>query len=204
MNKLSSTKRSTCPTCLRASSACICSCVAPLPTLTNITIIQHPHEQKHTKGTGRLLHLCLPKSQLLVEERLSQDMQKNLQQEQQAVLLYPATEEDVTIAPSMLVPEDTQLIVLDATWRKSRKMLHLNPMLAALPRLALPTPLPESQYSIRKAEKAQQLATIEAAALALEQIEPATKAWTHFQGVFKQFITQLQGQEAHFKRNTLE
>jgi DTW domain-containing protein YfiP len=28
------------------------------------------------------------------------------------------------------------MVVLDATWRKSRKMLHLNPALQALPRLA--------------------------------------------------------------------
>jgi DTW domain-containing protein YfiP len=59
--------------------------------------------------------------------------------------------------------------VLDATWRKSRKMLHLNPPLAALPRLAL-SDMPASSYRIRKAHAPDQLSSLEAGAYALGQV----------------------------------
>jgi DTW domain-containing protein YfiP len=60
--------------------------------------------------------------------------------------------------------------VLDATWRKSRKMLHLNPGLQTLPRLALED-VPASAYRIRKAHAPHQLSTLEAVAHALVQLE---------------------------------
>ena len=47
-------------------------------------------------------------------------------------LLTPARVPDLLQVPSKL-----RLIVLDGTWRKSRKMLYLNPSLQLLPRLSL-------------------------------------------------------------------
>ena len=65
-------------------------------------------------------------------------------------------------------------MVLDATWRKSRKMLYLNPGLQALPRLALQGDLPASRYgALRKAHAPGQLSTLEAAACALQRLAPA-------------------------------
>jgi DTW domain-containing protein YfiP len=58
-------------------------------------------------------------------------------------------------------PARVQLVVLDGTWRKSRKMLHLNPLLRRLPRLSLED-VPASNYLIRKAHKVGQLSTLEA------------------------------------------
>ncbi len=58
-----------------------------------------------------------------------------------------------------------RLVVLDGTWRKSRKMLYLNPLLQALPRLPL-VDLPALQYRIRKAQQAHQLSSFEASVAA--------------------------------------
>jgi hypothetical protein len=63
-----------------------------------------------------------------------------------------------------------QLVLLDATWRKARKMLALNPLLQALPRWGL-RELPPSRYAIRKAQRPEQRSTLEAACLALGQLE---------------------------------
>jgi DTW domain-containing protein YfiP len=63
-----------------------------------------------------------------------------------------------------------RLVVLDATWRKSRLMLLQNPMLQSLPRLAL-SDVPESQYVIRNAHQAHQLSTLEATTYALMELE---------------------------------
>ena len=62
------------------------------------------------------------------------------------------------------------LVVPDGTWRKARKLLYLNPLLAALPRVCLPTGL-ESRYRLRKAPMAGALSTLEAIVVALEALE---------------------------------
>ena len=67
-------------------------------------------------------------------------------------------------------------MVLDATWRKSRKMLHLSPGLQRLPRLTLDD-VPASRYAIRKAHKPGQLSTLEATCAALAQLEGDAARW---------------------------
>lgn len=64
-----------------------------------------------------------------------------------------------------------QLVVLDATWRKSLKLLLSHPLLLALPRLALGEP-GESRYrSLRRAAGPLQRSTLEASCLALAALE---------------------------------
>ena len=86
--------------------------------------------------------------------------------------------------PSALRP-----IVLDATWRKSRKMLHLNPLLQHLPRLAL-RDTPASRYLIRKAQRPDQLSTLEATCMALAQIEGDGERFTPLLAAFDGFVAQ--------------
>jgi len=127
-----------------------------------VLILQHPLEVGASKGTGRLLHLCLSNSVLLTGERFDEgELRAALHAGGRSpVLLYPGGD-----ALAGLAPAGQRLVVLDATWRKSRKMLHLNPLLAALPRASLNAV--ESGYRIRKAQLPDQLSTFEAAAHAL-------------------------------------
>lgn len=82
-----------------------------------------------------------------------------------------------------------RLVVLDATWRKSRKMLLLNPLLLQLPRLALSDP-PASRYAIRKAHQSHQLSTLEASVLALQQLEGPSPAYADLLAGFDGFVAQ--------------
>lgn len=82
-----------------------------------------------------------------------------------------------------------RLIVLDGTWRKSRKMLALNPLLQKLPRLALHNP-PTSHYTIRKAHRPEQLSTFEASCLALMQLENDYQKYQPLLHVFDGFVKQ--------------
>lgn len=156
-------RRLHCVQCLRPQATCLCGRVVPVPHRTPVLILQHPLEVHHAKGSGRLLHLSLQHSRLEVGEqfdgaRLAEWLGPD------AVLLYPGGGG----APGPSRPG--RLVVLDATWRKSRLMCHANPLLARLPRLSLDAP-PPSRYTVRRAHAPDQRSTLEATLLALEQLE---------------------------------
>lgn len=174
-------RRARCAACLRAASACICAFVRPLPSRAELLILQHPLEVGNAKNSARLLHLCLPASRLVVGEAFDPyELETLLHADGRTpLLLYPDTTGDASlgIAPPpeldgglLAHPERVRLVVLDGTWRKSRKMLYINTPLQRLARLAL-LDVPPSIYRIRKAHAAHQLSTLEAAALALARLE---------------------------------
>jgi DTW domain-containing protein YfiP len=85
-------------------------------------------------------------------------------------------------------PPALQLLVIDATWRKSRKMLALNPLLAALPRLALPPQALNRYAALRKAQRPGQLSTLEATALALGLLETMPERYSPLLAAFESFV----------------
>ena len=174
--------RPRCAQCLRALRSCICALAQAVEHQAQLLILMHPQEVHEAKGTGHLLHLCLPHSQVLVGEQFdAATLQQALHGDgRHSLLLYPeTTEQDAALglaaaaplpAPWPCSPSALRLVVIDGTWRKSRKMLYLNPVLQALPRLALQD-VPPSQYAIRKAHLPGQLSTFEASVQALAQLE---------------------------------
>jgi DTW domain-containing protein YfiP len=183
-------RRATCAACLRAQSACICHWVRPLSSRVDLLILQHPLEVRNAKNSARLLHLCLPGSRLEVGEAFP-DLHALLHADGRLpVLLYPETPGCTPPVPGPVTPpERLRLVVLDATWRKSRKMLHVNPELQGLPRLALHD-VPSSAYRIRKAHAPHQLSTLEAAALALAQMEGDADRYRPLLQAFDGFVQQ--------------
>jgi DTW domain-containing protein YfiP len=156
-----------------------------------LLILQHPLEVRNAKNSARLLHLCLPGSRLEVGEALSDlDLHALLYADGRVpVLLYPDTPGAPAPAVDAVPPDRLRLVVLDATWRKSRKMLHVNPELQRLPRLALHD-VPASAYRIRKAHAPHQLSTLEAAALALAQMEGDADRYRPLLQAFDGFVQQ--------------
>jgi DTW domain-containing protein YfiP len=174
-------RRAICATCLRPQPTCICQWIAPLATRVEVLVLQHPLEVSNAKGSARLLHLSLPGSLLVVGETFDQRTLSGLlhQGGRTPVLLYPdAIDAGATPLPApppldsalLAQPSALRLVVLDGTWRKSRKMLYLNPPLQTLPRLALQG-MPASHYRIRKAHAPDQLSTLEATAYALMRMD---------------------------------
>lgn len=157
-----------------------------------VLILQHPHETRQVKNTAGLLHRCLTGSRLEVGERLPAPSST-----QGMALLYPNTSSDPDLPSPQAWPPSggvQTLVVIDATWRKSRRMLHLNPWLAALPRLSL-VATPPSRYAIRRARGDDQRSTLEAGALALAQLDgnnsrylPLLEAMDAFVGLQQQLL----------------
>ncbi|TWI66449.1 DTW domain-containing protein YfiP [Pseudoduganella lurida] len=199
-------RRPQCITCLRPASHCICGCIRPVDDAGTgrapVLILQHPLEVTNVKNSARLLHLCLPGSTLVTGEAFEPAaLAALLAGPRRAVLLYPDTPGDRSLGiapPPTYEPADAEellLVVLDATWRKSRKMLYLNPALQALPRLALQD-VPPSRYLVRKAHAPGQLSTLEATAYALAQIEADEKKFAPLIDAFDCFVGRLQAAEA--------
>jgi DTW domain-containing protein YfiP len=195
MTALSSTpRRATCAACLRAQSACICRWVRPLSSRVDLLILQHPLEVRNAKNSARLLHLCIAGSRIEVGEAFDRAALHALLYADGRVplLLYPETPGEPAApfdAALLAQPDRLRLVVLDATWRKSRKMLHLNPELQTLPRLALHD-VPASAYRIRKAHAPHQLSTLEAAAVALAQLEGDAGQYRPLLQAFDGFVQQ--------------
>jgi len=192
-------RRAQCAACQRPQSACICQWVVPLASRLELLILQHPLEVANAKNSARLLHLCMQGSRLVPGESFAADALDALLCDgaREPVLLYPPTPSDASLgiapapqpAPMLLAaPERLRLVVLDATWRKSRKMLYLNPALQRLPRLALDEAA--SNYRIRKAHAAHQLSTLEAAAHALAQLEGESSTARSLLAAFDGFVSQ--------------
>lgn len=190
-----SVKRARCATCLRAQSACICRWITRVAPRAALLVLQHPLEVANAKNSARLLHLSVAGSVLAVGEQFDPaELDALLHADGRVpVLLYPDTPGDASLpAPPPFDPMEAgrvRLVVLDATWRKSRKLLYLNPALQALPRLALVDVAP-SNYRIRKAHAPHQLSSLEAAALALAQLEGEGAAFQPLLEAFDGFVQQ--------------
>ena len=197
--------RPVCANCVRPQDTCICQWVTPVAHLVEVLILQHGLEVNNAKGTARLLHMSLPNSNLATGEVFDgrillgapSDL-KSAHKPRYNILLYPESPHDAALGlptPPALVaevlhdPAQLRLIVLDATWRKSRKMLYLNSLLHFMPRLAL-NDLPASNYSIRKAHKPDQLSTLEATCAALAQLEGNTEKFQPLLKAFNGFVAQ--------------
>lgn len=193
------TRRALCAACLRPRQTCICRWVTALPNQVEVLILQHPLEVGNAKGSARLLHLSLQNSRLEVGETFEPArLQSMLSPGRRSVLLYPDTE-DASLGlarPQSFDPAWLQtplrLVVLDGTWRKSRKMLYLNPLLQALPRMPL-RDTPPSHYLIRKAHLPDQLSTLEATVYALAQLENASDKYDPLIDAFDGFVAQQAG-----------
>lgn len=167
-------RRAACPRCLRPQAACLCALARPTAHRTEVLVLQHPQEQRQAKNSVALLRLSLAQCEVVVGERFATEALAALLHHagRETRLLYP----DVPAAPAPPAPGPRadvplRLVVIDATWRKSLRLLLEHPALAALPRLALAAPAPTRYRAIRAARRPDQVSTLEATVQALAQLE---------------------------------
>ncbi len=182
--------RPQCPRCLRPATHCLCALIPNLDSRTRVLLLQHPSEVNHALNTARLAALGLNNAQLVVGEVFDDLMTLLNPPGYQARLLFPADDAQPLQA---YVPGDQPLLLVvpDGTWRKARKLLHLNPLLAALPRVTLAEGA-VSRYRLRKAPGPGALSTVEAIVQALQVLE----APTSFEALLKPFEALIEGQIA--------
>lgn len=184
--------RASCYRCFKPRVACICGTIQRVDNRTPITILQHPRERFHPLGTVRIARLGLARARVewcapwedagAIRDRLPAG----------AALLYPAPgARDLASVPSAEHPR--HLVAIDGTWFLARKIYHAHPWLHALPHVAL-TPSRPSRYRIRRAPRADYLATLEAIVDALRIVEPDTLG---LDGLLAAFAAMIDRQAAY-------
>jgi len=144
------------------------------------------------KGTGIIAELGLQKYQKWIAEDFSQHnelISYITENVAQTAVLYPIEE-------AIVLTEETRgmetfrlktLIVIDATWRKAKKMWELQPLLQNLICLRL-TNEQISNYRIRKVPKDGYLSTIESVVVALRLLEDRQQAYKPLIDLFSEMI----------------
>jgi len=169
--------RAVCPRCERPASTCLCATLPPpLAVRTELLVLQHPAEAGHAKNTTAFLALGLkPAARLLRGEVFDPALAGP-----GTALLYPG--EGEASAPARV----DRLILLDGSWRQSRRLLAANPWLAALPRLALPQT--SGRYALRRAHRPGQLSTLESGLHALALLEGGAERFAPLWAAFDAFV----------------
>lgn len=185
-----------CHHCKRPLRVCLCKVVKPISHQIQFIFLQHPLEQSQVKGTAYLTYLCLQFAHFEVGESFETTLvDAALEKGQKVFLLYPEDSEPNYQSYSAHELSDTEdlssitVIVLDGTWKKTKKILYLNPWLADLPRLSL-IPQSVSQYTIRKQKNTQTRSTLEAVSEVLAQVEHNQVAVTKLSDLMQSLIKQ--------------
>ncbi|NML17364.1 tRNA-uridine aminocarboxypropyltransferase [Azohydromonas caseinilytica] len=197
MNTPPTFRRAACVHCLRPQVTCLCALARPTVHRTEVLVLQHPQEQRQAKNSVALLRLSLAHCEVVVGERFAPEMLKALLHRpgRDTRLLYP----NVPAAPAPPAPETAgaplRLVVLDATWRKSLRMLLEHPALVALPRLSLDAPAPTRYRAIRAARRADQVSTLEATVQALAMLEGPPFDAAPLLDAFGRFVAGVQARQ---------
>jgi DTW domain-containing protein len=186
--------RLVCDRCRRPASVCYCAHITALETATRVLLLQHPRERDVAIGTARIARLCLPRSELRIGVDFERDPVVQAALKARAYLLYPGPSAiDIDLER---LPQPLTLIVVDGTWWQAKKLLKLNPALAALPQIRF-TPPRGSDYRIRREPAAHCVATIEALAHVLGALEGDPG---RFQALLRPFNAMVDTQ-IHFATN---
>ncbi|BBT39196.1 DTW domain-containing protein [Pseudomonas sp. CK-NBRI-02] len=191
--------RPRCERCQRPLDHCLCPLIPSLDSRTRVVLLQHPSEVSHALNTARLAALGLVNAELRVGEVFDDLPALLATPGYRPVLLFPGEQAQVLSAYEIADDTPLLLIVPDGTWRKARKLLYLNPLLDALPRVTLGQ-VPPSRYRLRKAPEPGALSTIEAVVEALNALEGVGR----FDALCRPFDALIEGQIKAMGRETFE
>ena len=162
-----------CVDCRLTPGLCVCDELPSLELPVRFILVQHYTERLRQSNAGRIVARMLRGSHLIqhAAPRREFDARPLKDPNTDYYLLYPEVGAD-TVTPSLLSREPRRkvaLVVLDATWRKARRMACRIQQLQRLPRVALP-PGPPAEFVLRRALFPNQHFTLEAVTRAVEAL----------------------------------
>ena len=182
--------RKICHQCQRPHTVCLCAHRIDLQAPCQILILQHPSEQKQPLATVPILRLCLSPLEVLVGEDFSGHgvVKTLLKKKSRCRILFPADNCQTWTVGQYAKPEEVidTLIVLDGTWRKAKKIWHINQWLQQIPFVNLAN-TPNSLYQIRSTSIAGGVSTLEAVTHACNYLD-GSKRFEQLYEPFKAMI----------------
>lgn len=174
-----------CSRCLLLKAYCVCSFIGEARHhRPQVLIVRHQWEAWKSTGTARIAQLALADLRIVdMAAEHPEPVRAELEQLEDAWLLYPGRESGERLAK---LPQT--LVVLDGTWRQTRKMLRRLPELSRLPRFALETAAPTGPHSrLREGPDASARSTLESIAGALGQLD-SPELGQHLLALHRHFV----------------
>lgn len=169
--------REKCYKCFRPIINCFCESLKPIKTKTKFIFLIHPKEAfKQKTGTGRLAHLSLSDSEMIIGINFTDNSTVNEYIKDPScypVLLYPGI--------NSLAPESDQFMqdlsnkkllvfIIDGTWALARKMLRLSRNLQKLRTISFNNRY-TSKFIIKRQPRPFCLSTIESVFYLIEELK---------------------------------
>ena len=126
-----------------------------------IIVLRHTSEAGHALNTVNILKKSLKQISVFDGEVFDEKLIP-----ENSCLIYPG--EDSDSLESIDTNKKPHLVLLDGSWKKTKKILYLNPWLNKLPKVSLPTQ--NSRYYLRK-QKENGFSTLEAVCSTLNFLE---------------------------------
>lgn len=168
-----------CFKCFKPVQNCLCKYTSQIDSGIKFVFLMHPKEAKRQRtGTGRLSHICLKDSEIIVgldfckNQRLSELLNDS---QYFPMLMYPdknsrnVFEKDFC---DFLFEKKLLVLILDATWFCSRKMIEKNPFLLELPRLSFKNHY-ESIFTFKREPNPECISTIECCYYLINEMKSA-------------------------------
>ncbi|MBU0536857.1 MAG: DTW domain-containing protein [Gammaproteobacteria bacterium] len=162
-------KRAVCSRCERPLKTCLCDVIVTMSCPYRVVILQDVKEAKHALSSAPILEKSIAGAIRIVGDHFDPDALVGPTWREDTLLVFPS--DDVLTTELVLSKKFKNLILLDGTWRKVARLIHLNPWLSELPCMAIQSEM-ASQYKIRKSPREDGLSTIEAAVAALNGLSP--------------------------------
>ena len=162
--------------CRFPTMICICAVAAdcaiqygsPSVPPIDFMLVLHPHENRRTVGTARILKYCLARSlRSIISDGADLDSRIGSFQKP-PILLFPGGEPITdNIAPR------SDIVILDGTWTEAKAMFRESPWLKSLPRYSFKSEKP-SRYKIRRQPAQHCLSSLESVVEVLK-LDPASE-----------------------------
>ena len=202
-----------CFKCFKPTTACLCKYSKELDTGIKFVFLMHPKEfKKQRTGTGYLSHNCLINSEIIVGLDFAENKRLNeLLNDPQyfPVMMYPGEEAWTAKREGFketLGNKTLLVLILDATWFCSRKMIEHNPFLLELPRISFYGDY-RSIFTFKREPRPEYISTIECCYYLIKELQTVDMVSKEINpeplmNVFKQMI-KLQLQKENDRINGL-
>jgi len=155
-----------CERCWLARRFCLCAEAPHVPAKTEVLIVRHVVESYRPSNSARIAAISLERCEVLKYGAPGEVFDQGRLREEGTWFLYPGGD-----PADFSSGRPRRLVVLDGTWRHTRRMFIRIGALRGMPRLSLPAPAVPPEARLRRGRSTHEMATLEAIGHAITLLE---------------------------------